>query len=315
LKKDTILRGENMQLNLTVKNISLRTVSAPTDIVVNVESGSKPISEIHSNIPSLAADSEKLVTVKEISDDYDLTNYINCSLNLQNNPIELYDFNNTATFTQYLIEDTQKPRIVFKLDGREVNEGDYVSRVPYIEVELYDNSPLEIDKPNYIGIGINRPFPGYYDTVFTSFKRDVPLKAKLAFFSDTLEFGENYFRIIVVDVAGNSDTLTRKVFVAKNGTVSDIFVYPVPSKDVVNIRYNIIAPDNDGATVLKIYNQLGQLIRTGILNSVNIGENIFTWDGRDERGALQPSGLYTFIILINSTVYIEPATGKILLSR
>lgn len=315
LEKDTILRGENMQVNLSVKNASLRTASPETDLFVKVESESKPISEIDAIIPELSVDSGELVVTKEISDNYDLKNTINCYLNPDNIPFELYDFNNHALFTQYMIEDTEKPRIVLKLDGKEIAEGDYVSRVPYIEVELYDNSPLEINQPEFIGIGINRPFPGKYDTVFTSYKRDVPLKAKLAFYSDTLDFGENYYRVIVFDAAGNSDTLTRKVFVAKNGTIDDLLAYPNPFNDVVNIKFNIITPDNEGNITLQIYNQLGQLIKTLKLNEIHVGENAFIWDGRDESGAVQPSGFYAYIIFVNSTIYIEPATGKIILCR
>ncbi len=314
VEQDTILRGEALKLNLLIKNISLRAASPETKLQVNVESESKSIFKLSLDVKEIPANSEQNVIVKEITDNYDLSNSINTYLNPRKLPYELYDFNNSATFSQFLKEDTEKPNIVLKLDGRIVNDGDYVAKVPYIEVELYDNSPLIISDVKHIGIGINRPFPGDYDTVFTSYKRNVPLKAKLAFKSIPLEYGENYYRIIVFDAVGNSDTLTRKVFVALNGTIDDLSVQPNPFRENVLIKFDVKAPNSSGNVYFKVYNQLGQLVRE-LRQSATVGNNVFRWDGRDERGAIQPSGLYTFIIFVKSITYFEPVTGKMIFCR
>jgi hypothetical protein len=314
LAKDTILRGEDMKADMLIKNISLRSTSLPTVIDVEVLSESKPISNFTIDIPPIAKNSSYNATASQWSDDYDLINTVNCILNPKNNPYELYDFNNDISFIQYMTEDSEPPSIILKLDGVEVREGDYVSRAPYIEVELLDNSPLEITDPSYIGIGINHPFPGNYDTVFTSYGRNVPLKAKLAFYSDTLDYGENYYRIIVYDKAGNSDTLTRKVFVPLNGEIKDVLTVPNPATDEVSIEFNLLTPENNGNVYVKIYNLNGQLVKE-LRQSLRTGKNSVKWNTRDEAGSSQPSGYYAFIIFIETDIYIEPATGHFLIVR
>ncbi len=314
LSLDTILRGEDMQANLFINNISLRSKIDSSNVDVRVESKSKFISKFSIFVPNVDRDGSVKVQAKEISDNYDELNIVSCELNRSNQPYEMYRFNNTAVFSQHLVEDTIKPEIVFKLDGREVQEGDNVTRVPYIEVELLDNSPIEIKSVEKINIGINRPFPGDYDTVFTSYARNVPLKAKLEFYSDTLDYGENYFRIFVYDAAGNGDTLLRKVFVSKNASINELTTYPNPFNEQVNIEFYLSAPENEGTINVLIYNIMGQLIRK-LTKTARVGENTFVWDGRDESGAFQASGLYAYIVRVKSKTYVEPVTGKMLLVK
>jgi hypothetical protein len=314
LIEDTVLRGDQLNLNLEVKNISLRSKSDSSLVRINIYSDSKIIDEFNPKIQSIPLNDLDEIVVVRNTVDFDLKNYLNVTLNPDFQENELYAFNNSGTFNLYLREDEVHPKIRLKLDGKEVINGDFVSRVPFVEVELFDNSAVPITTPSMIGVGINRPFPTQRDTVFETFGTQVPLKARLSFFSDTLDYGENYFRVFASDNAGNKDTLMVKVFVVQNGTIRNIRTYPNPFIENVNLVFNLGMQKNDGEYLLNIYNEIGQKVKE-IKGQALIGENHIKWDGYDLNGAIVPSGVYVFNLQIKSSTFFEPVTGRIILIR
>jgi len=74
--------------------------------------------------------------------------------------------------------------------------------------------------------------------------------------------------------------------------------YPNPFNPITHIRYSI---QNTGAfpipnTILKIYNVLGQEIRTLVDRKQIPGEYDIEWDGNDQSGHRVASGLYFYKI-------------------
>lgn len=311
LDSDTILRGDFSKINVYIENLSIRSNADQVVFTTDISSDSKKIILLLDTIPQIFKENFVITSTGEYSDNFDEVNYLQVSVNTDKNIQELYSFNNLLTMKQYQLEDTEKPTIVLKLDGKTVNNNDFVSQIPFIEIELHDNSRLEIKDHQSIGIGINRPFPGKYDTNFVSFGREIPKKASLSFYSDTLEIGENYFRIFVTDASGNKDTLTVKVFVSINGSIDNIIVYPNPFSEQTNIAFDIQSPNNQGEIYLEIYDSKGKLIKQ-LSKNIQIGRNEIVWSGRDVNNNTLPSGAYYFIIRMNADVYFEFKTGKMI---
>lgn len=311
LDADTILRGDLSKINVYIENLSIRTDAENVISSVDISSDSKKITTLFDTITSIMKDNYAIASMGQYSDDFDDINYMEITTNSQNDLPELYSFNNIFSLKQYQLEDTERPSIVLRLDGKAVSNNDYVSRVPFIEIELHDNSRLEINDPKSIGIGINRPFAGNYDTTFKSFGREIPKKASLSFYSDTLDIGENYFRIFATDASGNKDTLTLKVFVSINGLIENIIVYPNPFSEQTNIAFDIKSPNNLGEIYLDIYDSKGKLVKR-LTKSNQIGRNEIIWSGRDESNNSLSTGAYYFIIRMNSDVFFEAKTGKMI---
>ena len=64
-----------------------------------------------------------------------------------------------------------------------------------------------------------------------------------------------------------------------------------PFNSSTTIKYSVIV---DGTVILKIYNELGQQVRTLINKSQPIGDYIINWDGLDDNGKNVPSGTYFY---------------------
>ncbi len=311
---DSLLRGDVMEYKLNVQNISIRSKSDSADVKVRITSDSKSIEEISLKLPNIPADSSANTTITSLTEVFDNKDYMSVNLDEQNLINELYNFNNFLKDELFINEDTQKPSIEFKLDGKLIANGDYVSRVPYIEVTLYDNSKLPITTARTIGIGINRPFPSNYDTLFTSYNREIPAKAKLEFWSDTLDYGENYFRVIVSDASGNRDTNLYYVKVSLNGFIDNLTSHPNPFIEKTNISLSLRAPENAGTLSLKLFNSIGQTVRQYSIPAT-VGFNSFEWDGRDESGNTLQSGVYVYVVTYASDTYAEPQHGKCILIK
>ncbi|MCG8605155.1 family 16 glycosylhydrolase, partial [bacterium] len=84
--------------------------------------------------------------------------------------------------------------------------------------------------------------------------------------------------------------------------------YPNPFNPTTIINYAVAS---SGYVELKIYNQLGQEIRTLANSTQPAGSHQVVWDGRDHDGNSVPSGLYLYRLRAGS--FVE--TRKILLLR
>ncbi len=75
--------------------------------------------------------------------------------------------------------------------------------------------------------------------------------------------------------------------------------YPNPFNPSTTISYSVAAA---GDVQLKIYNPLGQLVRTLFSGQKGAGEYTLTWDGRDDGGRLLSSGLYFYRLQVGEAV-------------
>lgn len=67
--------------------------------------------------------------------------------------------------------------------------------------------------------------------------------------------------------------------------------YPNPFNPVTSIQYSVVSPVH---TTLKIYNILGQEVRTLVNEVMEPGFHSVNWDGRDSQGAEVASGVYFY---------------------
>lgn len=76
--------------------------------------------------------------------------------------------------------------------------------------------------------------------------------------------------------------------------------YPNPFNSYTDIRYQIVDSGSPVHTTLKIYNVLGQEVRTVVDEYQDAGCYSITWDGMDNTGDTVPSGIYFYRLSVNS---------------
>ncbi len=114
-------------------------------------------------------------------------------------------------------------------------------------------------------------------------------------------------QLTLVEQSYNSNTALNNLLTAQNNSISLTAVSFI-GKDVkaygnsasfdgstsTNLQFKL--PLSASSTQVSIVNSSGQTVRTAALGSSGAGENSFTWDGRDNSGALLPAGAYTFAV-------------------
>ncbi|HXX65215.1 MAG TPA: FlgD immunoglobulin-like domain containing protein, partial [Bacteroidota bacterium] len=86
--------------------------------------------------------------------------------------------------------------------------------------------------------------------------------------------------------------------------------YPNPFNPGTNIRVHVSGAAH-GIYVVKIFNIVGQLVRTLFIHASGPGDYQVYWDGTNERGTQVPTGTYVYTVDFGSTIL----AGKMLLVR
>ena len=81
--------------------------------------------------------------------------------------------------------------------------------------------------------------------------------------------------------------------------------YPNPFNPTTSIQYSILSDLNPPHVALKIYNILGQEVRTLIDEVQEPGMYSVVWDGRNGEGNEVPSGVYLYTLSVNSGQWSE----------
>ncbi|OGF06368.1 MAG: hypothetical protein A2509_06400 [Candidatus Edwardsbacteria bacterium RIFOXYD12_FULL_50_11] len=127
-----------------------------------------------------------------------------------------------------------------------------------------------------------------------------------------LETGIYYYRLAEVDLSGVKTYYGPMLveFGGKNLPLSYQLgkAYPNPAASSVTIRY---ALKNTGRTSIKVYNVLGQEVRTLLDGIQPAGHYSLPWDGKDSRGQKAANGVY----LYQMTSGDFSATQKVMILR
>ncbi|HXE95079.1 MAG TPA: flagellar hook assembly protein FlgD [Dongiaceae bacterium] len=118
-------------------------------------------------------------------------------------------------------------------------------------------------------------------------------------------------QLSLVEQSYNSNTALNNLLTAQNNSISLTAVSFI-GKDVkangnnatfdgtapTALEFNLSLPAT--STQISIVDGSGRTVRTAALGSSKAGDNSFSWDGRDNSGALLPAGAYTFTVSAKS---------------
>ncbi len=88
--------------------------------------------------------------------------------------------------------------------------------------------------------------------------------------------------------------------------------YPNPFTDQVQIPFKVSFDELTMKGSFSIYNELGQMIYSQSLTTLDRGLNQISWNGTDNHGQHMPAGIYYFKLVTNINQSISETNGKIL---
>ncbi len=107
----------------------------------------------------------------------------------------------------------------------------------------------------------------------------------------------SYYKLSALDVNGNESgyaLVTPGTTAGVGGAIPPPAVFlaapsPNPARSGTTLRFGL---PRDARASLVVYDEQGRRMGALVSGTVAAGEHVATWDGRDETGALAPSGLY-----------------------
>lgn len=244
---------------------------------------------------------------------------------------EQYLQNNSIELSSYLevLRDRQNPVLEVTVDGRFVNDGDFVSANPVIRISLRDdNQLLAIRDTTSLNVFITYPCAAdncpAKRLVFS--RSDVTWKVSdgdlvVVFNPKDLEEGEYVLMANGTDIAGNpSGVEPYRVSFVVDKDPGLIFYSPYPNPSAVGFYFDFAAvgeqaPDSFSLTII---NRAGQDIAHFTdqdAPALRVGLNQLHWTGLDAQGSRLSDGLYFYQLTVTTGGNTYKNAGRIMIIR
>ena len=116
--------------------------------------------------------------------------------------------------------------------------------------------------------------------------------------------GEHTLTFKVWDIYNNSSTATIRFNVIKGNVINieNVANYPNPMYDNTNFTFEHNQKDNEIDVVIKIYDVMGQLVKTITEHRYGTTARIepIRWDGRSDGGVALNAGVYVYNVTIKN---------------
>lgn len=318
LEKNNILRGEPVELDIAMRNLSLRGSIDSVTANIEINNGSGNPYQYSTKFENVEPNSLKINKLLIETDYLQANNPIFINLNKEDKPKEQYFFNNNKNLLLGVRKDSIKPEVKLIIDGKPHIKDDYISQLPEFRVELYDNSPLKIIDSNSITVRVNGYLHPYQRTLSSKFERindGSNLKAVFTFRPDTIQYEDISIIVYYYDAELNRDTLfTSAKASLNNSEIYEYITYPNPAIDEINFKIKYKAPDSEATAIIDIYDMSGNKVNS-LKQNISIGDNNINFFAKDSQGNSLSSHLYFYKISINSKYYVEPKYGKFIIVK
>jgi hypothetical protein len=203
------------------------------------------------------------------------------------------------------IDDQKGPdiEVAFK-DNPNFFEGDFVSNQPTLQVDLYDDSGINLtgEVGHKIELVINENMKKDI-TEFFVYEKDSYKKGKLEYTLPALTSGSHQLKLSAWD---NLNNYTEKLISFRTSAANELMVtevvnFPNPFSDRTQFTFQLISPIGSADATISIYTVTGRKIYE-IRDAVQQGFNKIPrdgWDGRDWDGDFIANGVYLYKVKID----------------
>lgn len=243
---------------------------------------------------------------------------------------EQYYENNIISLSSYLnvLADKSAPALEVTVDGRYLQNGDFVSPSPFIKAKLIDGNPfLPVQDTTHLNLFLtypctNTPCPiqriAFSRSDVTWAPATVNSDFSISFHPANLPEGEYTLLATGSDESGNrsgAQPYAVSFQVKDETTLSLKSVYPNPSNDLFNFNFVLsgnVLPDEFS---LQLFSAEGNLLSQFNQNDIGrfiIGNNILPWSAGQANVA---AGLIIYKMSIRANGKMVTQTGKLIVTR
>jgi hypothetical protein len=302
LDPDNIMRADTMRATLNVRNARFDQSSAPTSVRFTASTSNSSMIYVDSvALGVIAPDGKGAAATSFSTINASMISTVKAAVNDSAHQSERYAFNNIASRSFSVFEDSEPPTITIVADGVDATGKAYVQRHPRLEVRLHDNSRLPINDPERVLVFINgtRIRTAVADSlVFLPTDScavryaDPSIRAALIFGFE-LEDGQNNILVRAQDATGNNSEYEGELWVTNDRSIDNVLVSPNPSDGNVQFTFTLRTSEPHNEAALRIYDGQGRLVRT-LRTLLSAGRGRVQWDGRGEDGVSLPSGAFHY---------------------
>jgi len=244
---------------------------------------------------------------------------------------EQYLQNNSIELSSYLevLKDQRNPLLEVTIDGRFVNDGDFVSTNPTIRISLRDDNQLLMIKDT-TSLNLSMSYPCVSDECapkLIAFSRNdltwtISEKGELmVVFTPNLDEGEYTLYANGTDASGNpSGAEPYKVSFVVEKDPGLIFYSPYPNPSAVGFyfEFTVAGEQSPDSFALTIIDRTGQDIAHFTEQNappLRVGLNQLHWTGLDAQGNRLSDGLYFYQLTVRTGGSEYKNAGRVMITR
>jgi len=308
--RDTLEKGQNFPISLTVNNIG-GTSSDSTNIIYRVRSLNEILLEDSIGIIALAPFEEMDISIEVPTKVLSGRCFLDFQINHKTSFPEIRYDNNFGTLSFYVKEDDRNPLVDVYFDGRQIMDGDLISSQPEIRIQLRDDNPffplndttlfsIRVRKPDQIWQPINFSQDGVSFLPATEGGQEnlAEVLIQLPFEQDGLYTLEVQARDMQGNLSGTQPFQIRFQVINRQ-MVSNIVNYPNPFSTATRFVYTLTGSTSPDYFKIQIYTLSGQLVREinhHEIGPLRVGTHVtdYVWDGTDQYGQMLANGVYLY---------------------
>lgn len=325
ISRDSVLRGDTVRAVIKVRNA--RTTD--TTIVASLQWRSQTltgdlVSQSTTVLPGIESDDTILIATTFSSEALPSIVYLSGVLDGGQTLRQTYTLANRSRLLLKTGEDTQRPSISARVDGKLISKTAWTSMEPRFDIRVSDNSILQVTEPSRLVVFVNgiriRESTStdyiFYPTISASVKWPEEQVITGVEFSFPLELGENLLIVRCSDASGNSDTAEIRLHTTTELRIGSVTVAPNPSEGPIMFFVDAVAARGELYGELAIMDLQGRLMRTVSADLPSNGGTI-PWDGRSTIGEHLSSGTYHWRLLLRNPNNTVPtiAYGALIIRR
>lgn len=325
----SVAEGATWEGSFSFVNLSDQSFTEALTVNVNTFNQDKRLSSASTlQIEAPAPGDTVSFTVPFASADRTGLNDLSVYVNPKVLPEQHYD-NNILSLDDYIrvLSDNTPPVLDVTVDGRYLNQNDYVSANPNILIRLWDENPY-LFKTDTTGMRIFltypcsdncTPTPIYFNRADIAWSPASPSSDFLMLFKpQNLPEGNYTLRVEGADSRGNSSGVDPYEidFVVQYAS-SVIFSNPYPNPFVLDVSLPILIKGREADAVLdwQVVDVWGKVIDEEVNRALVVGTNEIRWSGIDTNGNRVPSGVYIYKMTVSAGGQVYRKIGKLVVGR